>query len=226
MALAKWQRTIVDETGAVQSGASVEVRIQDTNALASIYSDRAGSTPKSNPFTTGFDGFADFFAPGNAYKITATKGGFSKTWEYVPIGIAQELDETDIQDLIDSAVANVAKTGFTIIFDNRGSAIGTGIKGDVRIPFNCTVTGWTLLADQTGSIVINVWRDSYANFPPVVGDAIAGSEKPTLSSANKNQDLNLTTWTTVLNEGDILRFNVESVSTVTRVALSLHLSRN
>lgn len=225
MALAKWQRTIVDETGAVQSGASVEVRIQDTNALASIYSNRAGSSSKSNPFTTGSDGFAEFFAAGNAYKITASKGGFTKTWEYVGIGTGQELDESDIQTLIDNAVANVAKTGVSIIIDNRGSAIGTGVKGNIRVPYNCTVTGWTLTADQTGSIVIGVWRDSYANYPPVVGDSIAGTEKPTLSSASKNQDLSLTTWTTSLLQDDILRINVDSVSTVTRVELHLHLSR-
>jgi hypothetical protein len=225
MSLARFQRTVVDNTGAVLSGASVEVRIQDTNALASIYSNRAGTTAKSNPFTVGSDGIAAFYAAGNAYKITATSGANTITWEYVGIGTAQELDEDDIQSLLDTAVANVASTGFTLVIDNRGSAIGTGIKANVRIPFNCTVTGWTLTADQTGSIVIDVWKDTYANYPPTSGDSIAGTEKPTLSSATKNEDTSLSTWTTSLNAGDILRFNVDSVSTVTRAELHLHLTR-
>lgn len=225
MAIARFQRTVVDGSGNILNGASVEVRVQATNALASIYTDRAGTTPKANPFTTGSDGIAAFFAAGDAYKIVATSGANTITWEYVGIGTAQELDVEDIQGFADEAVNEVSGTGFTFLIDNRGSAIGTGIKGDVRIPFACTVTGWTLLADQTGSIVIDVWRDSYANFPPVVGDSIAGTEKPTLSSASKNQDLSLTTWTTSLVAGDILRFNVDSASTVTRVSLSLHLTR-
>jgi hypothetical protein len=114
----------------------------------------------------------------------------------------------------------------TVVLDGGGSALTTGVKGDLIVPWNCTVTGWTLLADQSGSIVIDVWRDSYANYPPTVADTIAGSEKPTLSSATKNQDLTLTTWTTSLSAGDILRFNVDSVATVQRVTLAIHVTRS
>jgi len=225
MALAKWQAHVVDDTGIVQDAASVTVRVQSDNSLASIFSENTGTTPKANPFTTGSDGLASFFALGNVYKVTATKGALTRTWEDVSLGSAQSLDEDDITDLIGGAVANSGKAGFTIILDNRGSALTTGVKADVVIPYDCTVTGWTLVADQTGSIVIDVWKDSYANFPPVVGDSIAGTEKPTLSSAAKNQDLTLTTWTTALLEGDVLRFNIDSITTVTRVALSLQLTK-
>jgi hypothetical protein len=114
----------------------------------------------------------------------------------------------------------------TFIMDGGGSAITTGQKGHIEIPFACTITGWTLLADQSGSIVIDVWKDTYANFPPTVADTIAGSEKPTLSSVQKNQDLTLTTWSTSVAAGDILAFNVDSVSTVTRVTLSIRAQKS
>jgi hypothetical protein len=103
MALGIFQRTVADNAGDVQASASVEVRIQETNSLASIYSDRAGTTPLANPFTTGSDGLVKFFAEGNAYKITATKGAFSVTWEYVAIGTAAELDIGAIEELIAEA---------------------------------------------------------------------------------------------------------------------------
>lgn len=112
-----------------------------------------------------------------------------------------------------------------IIIDGGGSAITTGVKGDIEVPFGCTITAWEVLADQSGSIVIDVWKDTYANFPPTVADTITGSEKPTLSSATKNQDTNLTTWTTSVSAGDILRFNVDSATTVTRVTLSITVTR-
>jgi hypothetical protein len=114
----------------------------------------------------------------------------------------------------------------TFIIDGGGSAITTGQKGHLELPFACTITGWTILADQSGSIVVDVWKDTYANFPPTVADTIAGSEKPTLSSVQKNQDLTLTTWTTSVAAGDILAFNVDSVSTVTRVTLSLKVTKS
>lgn len=112
-------------------------------------------------------------------------------------------------------------SSITFIIDGGGSAITTGAKGFLEIPFACAITGWTILADQSGSIVVDVWKDTYANFPPTVDDTIAGSEKPTLATAQKNQDLNLTTWTKAVAIRDILAFNVDSVTTVTRVTLDL-----
>lgn len=93
MVLARWQATIVDDAGNVQDAASVEVRHETGGApLATIYSDRDGTTPISNPLTTGSDGFAAFHVAGGAYKITATKGAFSRQWRYVGIGTAAEND--------------------------------------------------------------------------------------------------------------------------------------
>jgi len=115
---------------------------------------------------------------------------------------------------------------FGITIDGGGSAITTGVKGYITIPFNGTITGWDLLGDISGSIVIDVWKDTYANFPPTVADTIAGSEKPTLSSAQKNQDLSLSTWTTSVTAGDIIAFNVSSASTVTRVNLTIRITKS
>ena len=115
---------------------------------------------------------------------------------------------------------------FGITIDGGGSAITTGVKGYVEIPYSGTITGWTILSDQTGSCVIDVWKDTYANYPPTVADTIAGSEKPTLSSAIKNQDLSLSTWTTSVTAGDIIAFNVDSASTVTRVTLTIKITKS
>ena len=118
---------------------------------------------------------------------------------------------------------NIKTLTITFIIDGGGSAITTGQKGHLEIPFACTITGWTILADQSGSIVVDVWKDTYANFPPTVADTIAGTEKPTLATAQKNQDLTPTTWTTAIDAGDILAFNVDSVSDIERVTISLEV---
>ena len=115
----------------------------------------------------------------------------------------------------------VRTIGIPFIIDGGGSAITTGQKGHLEIPFACTITGWTILADQAGSCVIDLWKDSYANFPPTVADTIAGTEKPTLAAVQKNQDLTLSTWTTAVTAGDILAYNVDSASTVQRVLVAL-----
>lgn len=120
----------------------------------------------------------------------------------------------------------VSQTGsFGITIDGGGSAITTGVKGYVTIPYDCTITGWTLVADVSGSVVIDVWKDVYANYPPTVADTISGTEKPTLSSAIKNQDLSLSTWTTTVTAGDVIGFNVDSADTITRVHLIINTTK-
>lgn len=130
-------------------------------------------------------------------------------------------------DLSLSNVANVNTTVGTIgiTIDGGGSAITTGVKGDIRVPFACTITDYEILADQTGSIQIDVWKDTYANFPPTDADSITAAAPVVISSATKANDTSLTGWSTSLSAGDILRFNVDSVSTITRVNLSMKVTK-
>jgi hypothetical protein len=122
-------------------------------------------------------------------------------------------------------VQDVALAAITFIIDGGGSAITTGIKGDLEIPFACTIEEVIVLADQTGSIVVDIWKDTYANFPPTDADSITASATPTLSSAIKAQNNTLTGWTTSITAGDILRFNVDSATTVQRVSIILQVRK-
>jgi hypothetical protein len=222
MALARFQRTIVDASGNVVASPTITVRDQVTNALISLFSDRAGLTAIANPFTGTTAGLAAFHAAGGAYKITATSGAFSITWDWVGIGTTQEYDFTDIEDYINNQV-ELANIGLRI--DNGANVIPTGVNGNIVVPFACTITQWTLLANESGSIVIDIWKDSYANYPPVVGDSITASAKPTISSATKGQSSTLTGWTTSFLAGDILRFNVDSVTSIKAVDINLVVLR-
>lgn len=113
---------------------------------------------------------------------------------------------------------------FTI--DGGGVAITTGQKGHIEVPFNCVIVSARMMADTSSSCVVDIWKDTYSNFPPTVADTICASAKPTLSSAQKSQDTTLTGWTTTLSTGNILAFNVDSSSGgITRVTVSLVVSR-
>ena len=122
-------------------------------------------------------------------------------------------------------VVNAGAIGITI--DGAGLPITTGIKGYVRVPYNCTINSNELVADQSGSIVIDVIKDTYANFPPTdsPSDSICASALPTLSTQQKSQDGSLTGWTTSLTAGDYLGFVVDSASTVTQVSLYLIITK-
>ncbi len=124
--------------------------------------------------------------------------------------------------------ANVLATALTYVIDGGGSAITTGVKGDLLIPFACTINSATLQADQSGSIVVDIWKKAYAtSSPPTVANTITASALPTLASAQSSQDTTLTGWSTGVNvsANDMLRFNVNSATTVTRVTLTLKCTK-
>jgi hypothetical protein len=122
-------------------------------------------------------------------------------------------------------VGTLPSVGMSVTFDGGGSTLTTGIKLDVEVPFACTLTAVRLAADQSGSIVIDVWKDTYANYPPTDADSITAAAPPTISTAVKSEDVTLTGWTTTVTAGDWLRFNIDSVTSITRCTLSFRYTR-
>lgn len=121
---------------------------------------------------------------------------------------------------------SASPSNIQFIIDGGGATITTGVKGYIEVPYGCTVAGVRLLADQSGSIVIDIWKDTYANYPPVDADSITAAAPPTITTATKSQDTTLTGWTTSLAEGDVLGFNVDSITTCQRVTLVLDVTRS
>lgn len=119
--------------------------------------------------------------------------------------------------------AQARPVDINFVIDGRGSVITTGLKGFVRVPFKGTITGWSILPVQSGSLVVDIWKDTYANHPPAVADTITSGAKPTLTATTKATSSTLTGWTTAVAAGDILAFNVDSVATVTNATVVLHL---
>jgi hypothetical protein len=121
--------------------------------------------------------------------------------------------------------SNVRTATIQVIIGSGQATITTGVKGYLEIPFACTITAVRALADQSGSIVVDIWKDTYANYPPTDADTITASAPVTISSATKSQDTTLTGWTTSISAGDILGFNVDSITTCTQVTVSLTVLR-
>lgn len=103
-----------------------------------------------------------------------------------------------------------------------GSVITTGAKGQLYIPTACTITGWTITADQIGSTVVDVLTATYSGSGNPTTASIAGSDKPTLASATNASNIPLTGWGTAsISAGTQLQFNVNSASVVTILNITL-----
>ncbi len=125
-------------------------------------------------------------------------------------------EEVKIEDLPGKLKRNII-----MIINGGGAVITTGEKGFLRIPFACTINKVTLLADVSGSIVIDIWKDTFANYPPTVADTITAAAKPTITTAVKSEDSTLTGWTTSISIDDILKYNVDSVTSIKEITIIL-----
>jgi hypothetical protein len=113
-----------------------------------------------------------------------------------------------------------ATRAITFAIDGGGSTLTTGVKADVYVPYAATITANTLLGDQSGSIVLDIKKSTYAGFPGSLTSIVA-SAAPTITTAQKSTDSTLTGWTTGISAGDVLEFSISSVTSLTRLNCTL-----
>jgi hypothetical protein len=125
-----------------------------------------------------------------------------------------------------AAIAATNKDRIEFAVSGNGFAITTGIKGDKSIPFNCTITGYDIVADQAGAIEFDLWVDTLANFPPTIADTIvAAAPVKITATADKATDSTLTGWSKNLTKGSVMRLNCNSATTIKRVAIILYVTK-
>jgi hypothetical protein len=123
--------------------------------------------------------------------------------------------------------SNQNAVGLEFVLGDGVTPLQVGTQTWLEIPFACTIQRWTVLADQSGSIDLNVWKAPYSSYPPTSGNSITGGSDPNLSSAVKSQSATPPpSWTTSVSAGDIIKVNVASATNVTRVTLSLFVLKS
>lgn len=186
-------------------GSDVQAYDADLAAIAALTTDAAGRSilTLTDP---GADRVAFWDDSANSYAHGTMTNGL-------------EISNTSLQ-----MTSNQRTRDIVWVIDGGGSAIPTGQHGYIEIPFACTIQSVRSFADQSGSIVVDVWKDSYANYPPTDADSITSSAPITISATNKSQDTTLTGWTTSISAGDVLGFNVDSASTITRLTIAIRVA--
>jgi hypothetical protein len=112
--------------------------------------------------------------------------------------------------------ANYKEGSFGVTFDGGGALITSGKIAYVRVPYKGTITGWQLVADQSGSCSIAVKQGVFSPFPPsttIITAALSGTQ--TISG----------TISVAVAANDWFSFTITGTSAVQQVNLSISITK-
>lgn len=129
MTLGKYnRRTVMADTGAVISGATVSFYNQLTGLPVTAYSDPDGLDPLGSSIQSGDNGEVEVFLPPGKYRITTELGSYSDEITYEPVvGDLAVLELTDVTNglfLLDVP----AETSFIRVFADGYSDLRTAVQ--------------------------------------------------------------------------------------------------
>ena len=126
-------------------------------------------------------------------------------------------------DIVIIALAAAADLTMTVnyVIDSGSLPMQVGDKGSLTIDVTGVIENIRVLSDQTGDIVFDISKTTFADFPNF--NSITSGNRVQLVNTNKYFDDVLNNWTSTITAGDILRFDVISVNNIRRVLISLKL---
>ncbi len=157
MSLPVFQATVVNDSGDIIPSPVITVVIESSGLPATLFSDRNGTVPlgTGGVFTGGVDGFSQFYAAPNEYRVTAddSGSGFSITWRYVVLGGTAALAnvQTSPSDATAGAVLNNETThiGGNENWTGANYQPETGLSGIGVVKLMQNVSGGNIGAGST-----------------------------------------------------------------------------
>ncbi len=119
--------------------------------------------------------------------------------------------------------SNQTKREISFSLDGQGSGIaGSGTWYLAQIPYNGNISTWSLVADKSGSINIDVWKKNAA--VPTVSSTIASLFLPGLTATQAVYAQAIPGWNSTVTAGDCFAFNINAAATLTKVSLTLQIT--
>ena len=151
-----------------------------------------------------------FLDPANDYNISGDKIVFA----------TPPATNDDIVIIALAAAADLTRT-VNYVIDSGSLPMQVGDKGSLTIDVTGVIENIRVLSDQTGDIVFDISKTTFADFPNF--NSITSGNRVQLVNTNKYFDDVLNNWTSTITAGDILRFDVISVNQIRRLLISLKL---
>ena len=151
-----------------------------------------------------------FLDPANDYNISGDQVVFT----------TPPATNDDVVIIALAAAADLTRT-VNYVIDSGSLPMQTGDKGKLTIDVTGVIENIRVLSDQTGDIVFEIEKCTFADYPNFT--SITNGARVQLTNSDKYFDDVLNNWTSTITAGEILRFNVISVNNIRRLLISLKL---
>ena len=167
------------------------------------------------------------YSPNNNQQLIVTKNGlfldpsndYNISGDQIVFTNAPATND-DIVIIALAAAADLTRT-VNYVIDSGSLPMQPGDKGKITIDVTGVIENIRVLSDQTGDIVLEIEKCTFADYPNFT--SITSGARVQLTNSDKYFDDVLNNWTTTIGAGDILRFTVVSVNNIRRLLISLKL---
>jgi len=126
--------------------------------------------------------------------------------------------------------AGVQEETIGVSVNNGSSVLTTGVKGHRTLPYACDIVDWRVTSTDSGAIEWGINYCTYANFPTMTAMVVAHhSEAPGIAATGSKDksagDIDGQWDKYQFDAGDIIEFEIDSVTTLTNCILELTIRR-
>ncbi len=144
---------------------------------------------------------------------------------------AQVVTAADLNAQLRDNMSVLQEKAFNVVFDGAGAALTTDMYVDVIVPIKMDIAEYTAVANQVGVFNCDIWRQAWSS--DFSSDSFVDSDDSITASApilidsdnpTSRQDTTLSGWTKGLAADDILRFQLETITNIKKVTISMRLN--
>jgi hypothetical protein len=119
---------------------------------------------------------------------------------------------------------NLYLAKISISIDAGTNFIETGFKGYFEATSSMSISGWNIVANKTGTFLIDLYRTTYSSFENF--SSIITGIPPSLNNQNKSYGNIITGWNVSVSRGDILEFVVKGCTGINKINVNITGTKN
>jgi hypothetical protein len=213
--------TTISNTGAVTiaNNAVTYAKMQAVSATSRLLGSNSTTTPVQE-ITLG----TGLSMSGNTLSASGSAGNSIASLSNSSGDVSAAASAPSELNVVATLRANLKTGSCGVTFDGGGQVVQNK-TAYVQMPYNGTLGAWFMVADQLGACTITVSKGTFIAFPT---SSLVYVTAPAIPATNQKELVALPTYNSgmaTVTAGDVLKFEISSVTSITWVNLSISIAK-